>query len=139
MKNSTTTKEHIKRFLSFCLLFLLYTIVGEIWLAALYTHDNWINVIGIIVIAILLIPLYTFINTRLSLGIGKYIFYIPFFPSMIGMMLLQPIESSIFPNLYTKDDLGIGILMMMIAFPHWIAMMLSFWLAHTIKMRGKVG
>jgi len=138
MKSPTIAKGHIKQFLSFCLLFLLYIIVGEIWLATLYTHDNWINVIGIIVIAILLIPLYTFINTRLSLGIGKYIFYIPFFPSMIGMMLLQPIESSIFPNLYTKDDLGIGILMMMIAFPHWIAMMLSFGLAHTIKMRGKV-
>ncbi|MFB5284679.1 hypothetical protein [Peribacillus sp. Hz7] len=139
MKGFTIKKVHIKQFLSFYLLFLLYTMISEIWLAVLYTHENWINVIGIITVAILLVSLYTYINTRLSLGIWKYIFYIPFFPVMIGTMLFQPIVFSIFPNPYKTDDLGVGILMMMIAFPHWIAMMLSFLLAHIIKMRRKEG
>lgn len=120
MKDFTITKVHIKQFLSFCLLFLLYTMISEIWLATLYTHDNWINASGIIIVATLLVPLYTFINTKLSLGIGKYIFYIPFFPAMVGMMLFEPIVFSIFPNPYTTDDLGVGILMMMISFPHWM-------------------
>ncbi|MCP3762543.1 hypothetical protein NLX67_09085 [Domibacillus sp. A3M-37] len=138
MKNFTISKRtiKIKQFLSFCLLLLLYTVVNEIWLAALYTNNTW-NISGIVIVAILLVPLYTFINTRLSLGVGKYIFYIPILPAVIGMMLFQPIVFSIFPNPYPKDDLGIGILMMMITFPHWIAMMLSFLLAHKIKMRRK--
>lgn len=70
-------KGYILRFLTFCLLYLLYILVGEIWFTTLYAHDNWINLSGIIIIAILLVPLYTFINTRLSLGGLIYIFYIP--------------------------------------------------------------
>lgn len=139
MINFTIIKEHILRFLSFCLLYLFYTLVGEIWFTALYTHDNWINLGGIIIIAVILVPLYTFINTRLSLGIGRYIFYIPILPSFIGVLLFQPIEDRLFPNLYTQDDLGAGILVIIIAFPHWAAMMFSFWLAHIIKTRRNEG
>ncbi|PEL03584.1 hypothetical protein CN601_21880 [Bacillus sp. AFS017336] len=135
MKGFTITKVKIIHFLCFCLLFFLYTMISEIWLAALYTHDNWINGGGIIIVTLLLIPLYTFINTRLSLGIWKFIFYIPLFPAMTGIMLFQLIIFSIFPNPYSTDDLGVGILMIMISFLHWIATMLSFLLSHKINMR----
>ena len=132
-------KGYILRFLSFCLLYLLYILVGEIWFTVLYAHDNWINLSGIISIAVLLVPLYTFINTRLSLGTMRYIFYIPILPSFIGALLFQPIEYNLFPNLFSQDDLGAGILMFMIALPHWGAMILSFLLADLLKMRLKKG
>lgn len=135
MNNFTMPKGYLLRFLYFCLLYLLYILVGEIWFTTLYAHDNWINLSGIIMIAILLVLLYTFINTRLSLGKMRYIFYIPLLPSFIGALLFHPIESSLFPNLYTQDDLGAGILMFMIAIPHWAAMILSFFLSDKLKMR----
>ncbi|WP_179195889.1 hypothetical protein [Bacillus sp. OV166] len=47
--------------------------------------------------------------------------------------MFQPIEYSLFPNLFTQDDLGAGILMFMIALPHWAAMVLSFWLSDKLK------
>ena len=139
MINFKMPKEYILRFLSFCLLYFLYILVGEIWFTALFAHDNWINLSGIIIIAVLLVLLYTFINTRLSLGTMIYIFYIPILPSFIGALLFHPIEYNLFPNLYTHDDLGAGILMFMIAFPHWGAMILSFLLADKLKMRLKKG
>jgi hypothetical protein len=136
MKNLNITKGHILRLLSFCLLYLLYTLVGEIWLTTLYIHDNWIKESWIIIVAILLVPIYTFINTKLSLGIERYIFYIPILPFFIGMLLYQPIVNNLFQNIYGEDDLGVGILMIMIAFHHWASMILSFWLADKIKKHG---
>ena len=130
-------KRIMKQLLSFCLLYIFYIIVGEIWFLVLYMHENWVNYRGILIITLLLVPVYTFINLRLSLGIGKYIFFIPILPSFIGVLLFQPIENSFYPYLYTQDDLGAGILMMMIALPHWVAMMVSFWLAHILKNRNK--
>lgn len=135
MKNFTVTK----RFLSFCLLYLLYILMGEIWFILLYTHDKWITYTVLFFIAIILVPLYTFINIRISLGIERYIFYIPILPFFIGALLFRSIELSLFPNLYTQDDLGAGILMFMIAIPHWASMMFSFWLSETIKTRRKEG
>ena len=63
----------------------------------------------------------------------RYIFYIRLLPSFIGVLLFQPIEYSLLPNLYTQDDLGAGILMFMIAFPQWAAMILSFWLSYILR------
>ena len=139
MIDFTKAKRHILKLLRFCLLYLLYILMGEIWFIVLYAHDNWINLSGMIIVAILLLPLYTFINTKLSIGIGRYIFYIPVLPFFIGALLFNSIERSLFPNLFVQDDLGAGILMMMIAFPHWAAMMLSFLLAHIIKTRRNEG
>lgn len=139
MMNFTLTIGQILRILSFCFLFLLYLLIGEVWFISLYTHDNWVNISDVIVVAILLILFYTFINTRLSLGREREIFFIPILPSFIGAVLFHPIENWLFPNLITQDDFGSGILMVMIAIPHWVAIMLSFWLAHTIKTRRKEG
>lgn len=66
MINFTIIKEHILRFLSFCLLYLFYILVGEIWFTALYIHENWINLGGIIITAVILVPLYTLIGEFLS-------------------------------------------------------------------------
>ena len=132
-------KRHILSLLCFCLLYLLYILVGEIWFIVLYAHDNWINLSGMIIVAILLLPLYTFINTKLSIGIGRYIFYIPVLPFLLERCCLIPLNDNLFPHLFVQDDLGAGILMMMLAFPHWAAMMLSFLLADRIKMRRKEG
>jgi hypothetical protein len=137
MIDFTKAKGHVLRFLCFCFLYLLYVLVGEIWFITLYTHNNWINLSGVIIVAILLVPIYTFINTRLSIGIGIYIFYLPVLPFFVGALLFNPIERSLFPSLFAQDDLGAGILMMMIAIPHWAAMMLSFWLAYIIRNRRK--
>ena len=135
MINITITRKLILRLLSFCLFYLLYTFVDEIWFISFYIHDNWVTGYSVILIAIILVPLYTFINIRLSLGIERYIFYIPILPSFFGVFLFQPIVNSLFPNLFAQDDLGAGLLMIMIALPHWASMILSFWLSETIKTR----
>ena len=113
--------------------FILYTIIDTFWMDYLYKNDNLINIYTTLGVAIFLILPYAYINSRVELGRWYILFLIPFIPYLVYQMLLSPIWYKIFSNPYKNDDLGVGLLSLMIGFLHWLSIVIAIFLGYVVK------
>jgi len=72
-------------------------------------------------------------NSRVELGRWYILFLIPFIPYLVYQMLLSPIWYKIFSNPYKSDDLGVGLLSLMIGFLHWFSIVIAIFLGYVVK------
>lgn len=124
-----------KPFLWVNLLFVIYTIVFIAWSDLLYIYQDF-SMIEIIGIGILLIPFYTFLNLKAVLGKWAFIFYIPFYPYILYLVLLGPIWYSIFPSPYPdQEDFGAGITSVIAVSLNWLCIIISMFISKRIKKK----
>ena len=126
-------KVDLKTIVSVNILFVLYTIVDLFWTNLIYNNDRLESIYFNIGIAVFLIIPYSFINSKVNLGYWYLLFLIPFLPYILYQVLLSPIWYSIFNNPYKNDDLGAGILSIIIGFIHWLSIVISIFLGYIIK------
>lgn len=113
--------------------FILYMIIGTFWMDYLYKNDNLINIYTTLGVAIFLILPYGYMNSRVELGRWYILFLIPFIPYLVYQMLLSPIWYKILSNPYKSDDLGVGLLSLMIGFLHWFSIVIAIFLGYVVK------
>lgn len=119
--------------ISWVMIFLiLYTIINMIWMDFLYINDSYFNIYTTLGIAIILVLPYSYLNSKVEFGNWYIVFLIPF-SYIVLQMLLSQFWYMIFPNPYKSDDLGAGILALIIFFLHWLSIIISIYLGYVIK------